>query len=78
MQWRDLPADAQLALTVWEVTVGECGRHAKAGSACSLFSRKGRLKSAHHSIDLHVGGADASSPIQTPAKVPLAQRGELG
>ena len=79
VQWRDLPADAHLALTVWEVTVGKCGRHAKAGATCRLFSRKGRLKGARQTLQLHPDrAADPGWTTQTPAKLPLAQRGELG
>ena len=76
LQWRDRPADAQLALTVWEVTVGKVGRSPKGGGTCNLFSRKGRLKGAKHSIDLLAGkGAEACA---TPGKTPLAERGEPG
>ncbi|KAK9813719.1 hypothetical protein WJX73_005251 [Symbiochloris irregularis] len=78
-KWRDLPADAQLALTVWEVTVGLCGRHCRAGATFRLFSRKGRIKVARHTLQLHAGQpADPGWPSQTPAKLPLVQRGELG
>lgn len=79
MQWRDLPADVHLALTVWEITVGMSGRHAKAGAMFKLFSRKGRLKAARHAVSLHAGAAaDVACPTHTPGKVPLAQRGEPG
>lgn len=79
LQWRDLPADAQLALTVWEVTVGLCGRQCKAGATFRLFSRKGRIKVSRHTLQMHAGqAADPGWPSQTPAKLPLAQRGELG
>lgn len=79
LQWRDLPVDAQLALTVWEVTVGKCGRQPRAGATCRLFSRKGRLKGSRQMLDLHAGqAADPGWPSQTPAKSPLAQRSELG
>ena len=79
VQWRDLPADAHLALTIWEVTVGKCGRHAKAGATCRLFSRKGRLKGARQALQLHPNrAADPCWTTQTPAKQPLARRGELG
>ena len=78
LKYRDLGHDAQLALTVWEARDG-VPRRALAGTTLRLFSKKGRLKTACHELQLWPGQpAEAGWPSATPANVPVAQRGELG
>ena len=55
LQWRDLPADAQLALTVWQTTEGHTGRSVRGGSTLRLFSKKGRLKTGLHTLQAPPG-----------------------
>ena len=79
IKYRDLGHDAQLALTVWEAREG-APRRPLGGTTLRLFSKKGRLKTG--------GGRSCRSgpaapqtpagPSATPAKVPMALRGELG
>lgn len=78
MQYCDLAQDAQLALTVWRIQLGE--PVAPLGAATlRLFSKKGRLKSGRQELTLWRGReADMAWPSATPAKLPVAQRGELG
>lgn len=78
LKYRDLGADAQLALTVWEVRDG-APRRPLAGATLRLFSKKGRLKTGVQDLQLWPGReADGGWPSATPGKVPVAQRGELG
>ena len=78
LQYCDLAHDAQLALTVWRA--GEGGAPAPLGGATlRLFSKKGRLKGGRQDLALWPGRcADVAWPPATPAKLPVAQRGELG
>lgn len=78
IKYRDLGHDAQLALTVWEARDGEA-RRALGGTTLRLFSKKGRLKTGPQELQVWLGrAADGGWPSTTPAKVPVAQRGELG
>jgi len=78
VQYCDLAQDAQLALTVWQIQLGKPVE--PLGSATlRLFSKKGRLKSGRQELRLWRGReADVAWPSATPAKLPVAQRGELG
>ena len=77
-QYRDLPHDAQLAVTVWSVREGAPPAPA-GGAAMLLFSKKGRLKAGRQRVRLWPGRpADVACPSATPGKLPVAQRGELG
>jgi len=77
-QYRDLPHDAQLAVTAWAVAAGAPPAPA-GGAAMPLFSKKGRLKTGLQRVRLWPGRrADAACPSATPGKLPVAERGELG
>ena len=52
LQWRDLPSDAQLALTVWQVREGQAGSTARGGTTLRLFSKKARLKTGVQSLQV--------------------------
>ena len=78
LKYRDLGHDAQLALTVWEVRDG-AQRRPLGGTTLRLFSKKGRLKTGGQDLQVWLGTpADTGWPSATPAKVPVARRGELG
>ena len=77
-QYRDLPHDAQLAITVWGVAEAR-PLAALGGATMRLFSKKGRLKDGPQELRLAVGrAADLGWPSATPGKLPLARRPELG
>jgi phosphatidylinositol 3-kinase len=77
-QYCDLAHDAQLALTVWQIREGQPDAPL-GGATLRLFSRKGRLKTGRQDLSLWPGReADVAWPPATPAKLPVAQRGELG
>ena len=77
-QYCDLAQDAQLALTVWQIQEGEA-QTPLGGATLRLFSKKGRLKSGQQELRLWPGReADMTWPPATPAKLPVAQRGEQG
>lgn len=68
-QYRDLPHDAQLALTVMQLVVGEPPRVA-AGTTLPLFNKKGRLKTGPRRLRLWPGREPCLRwPSSTPAKV---------
>ncbi|BBN17072.1 phosphatidylinositol 3-kinase [Marchantia polymorpha subsp. ruderalis] len=74
---RDLTQDAQLALTVWDVSQPRI-EIAVGGSTLVLFNRKDRLKTGKQKLRLWRGcEADGSSPTSTPGKVPKHERGEV-
>lgn len=78
LQYCDLAQDAQLALTVWQIELGKPLTPLGAATL-RLFSKKGRLKSGRQELRLWRGReADVAWPSATPAKPPVAQRGELG
>lgn len=78
MQYRDLAADTQLAITVWEIAEGH-PKKVLGGTTLRLFSKKGRLKTGRQRLRLWLDReADTNQPSGTPAKVPLSARGELG
>ena len=63
---------------MWEVRDGEA-RRPLGGTTLRLFSKKGRLKTGAQELQVWLGrAADGGWPSSTPAKVPVAQRGELG
>lgn len=77
-QYRDLPHDAQLAVTVWGVAEAR-PLEALGGATMRLFSKKGRLKDGVQTLGLTLGRpADLGWPSATPGKLPLVQRSELG
>lgn len=77
-QYCDLAQDAQLALTVWQIQEGQ-PQTPLGGATLRLFSKKGRLKSGQQELRLWAGReADMAWPSATPAKLPVAQRGEQG
>lgn len=77
-QYRDLPHDAQLAVTVWGAAEAR-PLAALGGATMRLFSRKGRLKDGPQGLSLALErAADLAWPPATPAKLPLARRTELG
>ncbi|KAK9832006.1 hypothetical protein WJX81_007953 [Elliptochloris bilobata] len=78
IKYRDLPHDAQLAVTVWSVREGAPPVPA-GGAAMLLFSKKGRLKTGLQRVCLWPErAADVACPSATPGKLPVAERGELG
>ncbi|BDA44872.1 phosphatidylinositol 3-kinase VPS34 [Coccomyxa sp. Obi] len=78
LKYCDLAQDAQLALTVWQIREGEV-QTPLGGATLRLFSKKGRLKSGQQELRLWPGReADMTWPPATPAKLPVAQRGEQG
>mmetsp|Transcript_20231 Transcript_20231/g.60979 ORF Transcript_20231/g.60979 Transcript_20231/m.60979 type:complete len:864 (+) Transcript_20231:256-2847(+) len=78
IKYRDLPHDAQLAVTVWGVAEAR-PLEALGGATMRLFSKKGRLKDGVQTLGLTLGRpADLGWPSATPGKLPLVQRSELG
>ncbi|KAK3017117.1 hypothetical protein RJ639_006967 [Escallonia herrerae] len=76
-KYRDLTANSQLALTVWDVS---CGKHEGliGGATIHLFNVKKQLKTGKHKLRLWLGKeADGSICTTTPGKVPKEERGEL-
>ena len=78
VQYRDLAADTQLAITIWEIAEGQ-PKKVLGGTTLCLFSKKGRLKTGRQRMRLWLDReADTNQPSGTPAKQPLSARGELG
>ena len=78
LQYRDLPHNAQLAVTVWGRAVA-VPLTPLAGATLRLFSKRGRLKTGPQTARLWTGGpADTAWPSATPAKPPIQERGEAG
>ena len=78
LQYRDLPHNAVLALSIWRVgeavPVSPLG-----GTTMRLFSKQGRLKTGAQKLQVWRGReADTAWPGATPGKLPVAQRGEIG
>ena len=78
LQYRDLPHNVVLAVTVWQVSEGEPLRPL-GGATMRLFSKQGRLKTGTHRLRLWEGQeADPAWPTTTPGKEPVSKRGEIG
>ena len=78
LQYRDLAADSQLGLTVWERAEGHPER-ALGGATLRVFSKKGRLKTGKQLAKLWLGQeGDLKAQSETPAKAPMGTRGEIG
>ena len=78
VQYRDLPHNVVLAVTVWQVSEGEPLRPL-GGATMRLFSKQGRLKTGTHQLRLWEGQeADPAWPTTTPGKEPVNKRGEIG
>ena len=78
LQFRDLPHNAQLAITVWGRGLATLLRPL-AGTTLRLFSKRGRLKTGRQTAQLWPGvTADTAAASSTPAKPRVAERGEAG
>lgn len=78
LQYRDLPHDVQLGVTVCGIAEAQ-PRRVLGGATMRLFSKKGRLKDGPQTLRLSLGrAADLQSPTATPGKLPLAHRDNLG
>ncbi|GFR39758.1 hypothetical protein Agub_g242, partial [Astrephomene gubernaculifera] len=78
VKYRDLPSDAQLALSLWEVAPGR-GPALLGSCVMRLFSKRGRLKTGPQRLRLWEGVPPCTAlPSSTPGKVPLAHRDRLG
>ncbi|XP_052204901.1 phosphatidylinositol 3-kinase, root isoform isoform X2 [Diospyros lotus] len=76
-KYRDLTANSQLALTVWDVSCGKSDGLI-GGATISLFNAKKQLKTGRHKLRLCPRKeADGSIHTITPGKVPKGERGEL-
>ncbi|GMP82765.1 hypothetical protein CsSME_00036933 [Camellia sinensis var. sinensis] len=76
-KYRDLTANSQLALTVWDVSCGKT-EGLIGGATISLFNTKKQLKTGRHKFRLWPRKeADGSIQTTTPGKVPKEERGEL-
>lgn len=76
-KYRDLTADAQIALTVWDVSRPR-QEVAVGGATLRLFSSKKRLKTGKQKLRLWRGRiADGTVPTSTPGKVPKHEQGEV-
>ena len=69
LQYRDLPHDALLSLTVIEVVVGH-PPFVAGGTTLPLFNKKGRLKTGPHRLRVWPGREPCTRwPSTTPGKV---------
>ncbi|CAA0817183.1 Phosphatidylinositol 3-kinase VPS34 [Striga hermonthica] len=76
-KYRDLTANSQLALTVYDVSCGK-NEEVVGGATIHLFNMKKQLKTGKHKLRLWAGKeADGSINTTTPGKVPKEERGEL-
>ncbi|GAB2280474.1 hypothetical protein Dimus_015102 [Dionaea muscipula] len=76
-KYRDLTAQSQLAVTVWDVSCGKDGGLV-GGATILLFNNKKQLRTGKQKLRLWPGKhADGSVPSATPGKVPRHERGEL-
>lgn len=75
VKYRDLPANTQLSLAVFEMGESQ-GQLLVGGTNMALFNKHGRLKTGPQRLRIWEG--QAPHPVNTPGKVPLSQRGELG
>ncbi|XP_076943755.1 phosphatidylinositol 3-kinase, root isoform-like [Bidens hawaiensis] len=76
-KYRDLTANTQLAVTVWDVSCGK-DEGLVGGATIHLFNVKKQLQTGKHKLRLWQGKeADGSIHSTTPGKVPKEERGEL-
>ncbi|KAL8149304.1 phosphatidylinositol 3-kinase, root isoform [Apium graveolens] len=76
-KYRDLTANSQLTLTVWDVSC-EKNEGLIGGATIHLFNMKKQLKTGRHKLRLWQGKeADGSIQTTTPGKVPKEERGEV-
>ncbi|KAL3837733.1 hypothetical protein ACJIZ3_022324 [Penstemon smallii] len=76
-KYRDLTANSQLTLTVYDVSCGK-NEEVVGGATIHLFNMKKQLKTGKHKLRLWSGKeADGSINTTTPGKVPKDERGEL-
>ncbi|KAM0944249.1 putative phosphatidylinositol 3-kinase [Dioscorea sansibarensis] len=76
-KYRDLTSQAQLALTVWDVSCDKDG-DLVGGATVLLFNRKKQLKTGKQKLRLWPKKeADGKHPTGTPGKVPRHERGEV-
>ncbi|KAJ7556481.1 hypothetical protein O6H91_05G085500 [Diphasiastrum complanatum] len=76
-KYRDLTANAQLALTVWDVSRPR-QEVAVGGATLRLFNSKKQLKTGKQKLRLWRGCVgDGAIATSTPGKVPKTERGEL-
>ncbi|KAH6788652.1 vacuolar protein sorting 34 [Perilla frutescens var. frutescens] len=76
-KYRDLTANSQLAVTVYDVSCGKI-EEVVGGATIHLFNMKKQLKTGKHKLRLWGGKeADGSINTSTPGKVPKEERGEL-
>ncbi|XP_041990822.1 phosphatidylinositol 3-kinase, root isoform isoform X1 [Salvia splendens] len=76
-KYRDLTANSQLAVTVYDVSCGK-DEELVGGATIHLFNMKKQLKTGKHKLRLWAGEeADGSINTNTPGKVPKEERGEL-
>ncbi|KAL0307211.1 UNVERIFIED_CONTAM: Phosphatidylinositol 3-kinase, root isoform [Sesamum radiatum] len=76
-KYRDLTANSQLALTVYDVSCGK-NEEVVGGATIRLFNMKKQLKTGKHKLRLWAGKeADGSINTATPGRVPKEERGEL-
>ena len=78
MQYKDLPHNAQLAVTIWGRAVAN-PLTPLASATLRLFSKRGRLKTGPQTAHLWLGSAAHPDWLgATPAKPPVEERGEIG
>ncbi|CAA3031722.1 Phosphatidylinositol 3-kinase, root isoform [Olea europaea subsp. europaea] len=76
-KYRDLTANSQLAVTVYDVSRGKSDE-VVGGATIHLFNMKKQLKTGKHKLRLWSGKeADGSINTTTPGKVPKEEWGEL-
>ncbi|XP_073151220.1 phosphatidylinositol 3-kinase, root isoform isoform X1 [Henckelia pumila] len=76
-KYRDLTANSQLGITVYDVSCNE-NEEVVGGATVRLFNLKKQLKTGKHKLRLWSGKeADGSLNTTTPGKVPKDERGEL-
>lgn len=76
-KYSDLTSQAQLAITVWDVSCGsnDC---LVGGATINLFNRKRQLKTGRQKLRLWPAKeADGGIPTTTPGKIPKHERGEI-
>lgn len=76
-KYRDLTSQAQLAVTVWDVSCGN-DDSLVGGATFFLFNSKKQLKTGRQKLRLWPGKeADGTIPTTTPGKVPRHERSEI-
>eukprot|EP00879_Flechtneria_rotunda_P010868 GHRR01011358.1.p1 GENE.GHRR01011358.1~~GHRR01011358.1.p1 ORF type:complete len:821 (+),score=283.38 GHRR01011358.1:733-3195(+) len=78
LQYRDLPADTYLCLSVYELCEG-CPILLAGSTTMPMFSKKGRLKTAQQKLQVWEGHAlNVAQPQVLTGKAPLSQRSQVG